>query len=248
MKQSTKLMLDILMGAVIPILILNYLTRPLGAPVAYVVAALVPVGWVAFDLFFLTKKFNFITSFIGLTAIVNGALAFWFVDGVRFAIKDTAALALNVLVFAGSILIGRPVLRFFAAQALNPDTAEREAALGELLDLPDVRRALVSGTLVIVLANLLMAAVNFYLNLTIVTAPFGGEEFNTQVARVNGITRILLPIPSIAAFAAGIYLVYRALYRELPTEAGKPQLESDFWDLVALRENERRPEALSPEV
>jgi hypothetical protein len=241
MKQSTKLFLDILMGAVVPILILNYLTRPLGAPTAYVIAALVPVAYVAFDLFFLTKKFNFITSLVGLTAVVNGALAFWFVDGVRYALKDTAALAINGLVFGGSLLIGRPVLRYFAAQALNPDTPAREAALGELLELPPVRRSLYSGTLVIVLANVLAAAINFYLNLTIVSAPFGGEEFNAQVARVNGLTRIVLPIPSIAAFAIAIFLVYRALYRELPSEEGKPQLESDFWDLVALRADDRQP-------
>lgn len=236
MKQSTKLLLDILMGAVIPILILNYLTRPLGAPTAYVVAALVPVGWVAVDLLFITRRFNFITSFIGLTAMVNGALAFWFVDGLRYAIKDTAALALNVAVFGGSLLIGQPVMRFFLAQALNPDTPQREAALAELLELPTVRRALIQGTLLIVALNVLAAIVNFYLNLNIVTAPFGSEQFNAQVARVNGITRLLLPLPNLVAFAAAIWLSYRALYRELPSEGDKPQLESDFWELVRLRQ------------
>lgn len=225
-----------MMGAVIPILILSYLTRPLGAPTAYVVAALVPVAWVGFDLLFLTRRFNFITSFIGLTAIVNGALAFWFVDGVRFALKDTAALALNVLVFGGSLLAGRPVMRYFVAQALNPDTPAREAALGELLALPGVRRALLQGTAIVVGLNLAAALLNFYLNLTIVTAPFGGEEFNSQVARVNGITRLLLPLPNLVAFGAAIWLCYRALFRELPSEEGKPQLESDFWELVRLRE------------
>ena len=99
MNQTTKLVLDLLFGAAIPIAVLTYLTAPLGAPVAYVVAALVPVAWVAVDLAFITRSFNFITSYVGLSAIVSGILAFWFVDGVRFAIKDSASYFVAFLVF-----------------------------------------------------------------------------------------------------------------------------------------------------
>jgi len=81
MKGWTKLLLDITMGAVIPILILNNLTRPLGAPPAYVIAALVPVAYVLVDTFAISRRFNAITTYVALTAIMNGALAFWFVDG-----------------------------------------------------------------------------------------------------------------------------------------------------------------------
>ena len=83
---NRKLFLDILMGSVIPILILNNLNERLGTEITYVVAALVPVAWVLIDSLFITKRFNFITSYVGAFAIMRGLLAFWFVDGIQFAL------------------------------------------------------------------------------------------------------------------------------------------------------------------
>ncbi len=236
MSRSTKLILDIAMGAVVPILILNYLTRPLGAVNAYILSALVPVAWVFADLLFITRRFNFITSYVGLSAIVRGVLAFWLVDGLLFAIKDSAGFIVAVLVFGGSILVARPIMRYFLAQSLDPDTPAKQASLDKLLDERPVHRALVLGTVVILAGNALAGLVNFYLNLIIVTAPVRTEEFNLQVARVNAITRIALTIPEMLAFGLAFWLLYRALFAHLPREQGKDQLESDFWELVRLRE------------
>lgn len=49
MNSTVKLVLDILIGAVIPIVILNTLNEPLGTVTTYIVAALVPVAWVFID-------------------------------------------------------------------------------------------------------------------------------------------------------------------------------------------------------
>lgn len=232
MNHSMKLGLDIGLGAVVPILILNYLTQPLGAPTAYVVAALVPVTWVAIDLALITRSFNYITSYAGLTAIINGVLAFWFVDGLLFALKDSAAYLVGLLVLAGSIAAGRPMLRYFFNQVVRPDTPARRAALDALLTKPDIRRTLVRATLIVIGLNVVLGAANFWLNAVMVVAPFGSEAFNQQVAQVNAVTRVLFPLPSIAGFGAAIYLIYRAVFRHLPREAGKSPLESDFWDLM----------------
>jgi hypothetical protein len=236
MNRTTKLILDLVMGAAIPILILNYLTEPLGAPTAYVFSALVPVAWIFIDLFFLTRRFNFITAYIGLTAIVRGALAFWFVDGMLFAIKDTAGGIISTVIFAGSLFIHKPVMYFFVVQALNPDTPQREASLDALLHERAVDRGLRIGTLIILIANVLTSIANFLLNLYIVVAPFGTEAFNLQVAQVNAITRIALTIPEFIGFFISIWLVYRELYKVLPREEGKDAVESDFWELVRLHE------------
>lgn len=237
MRQNTKLILDILIGAVIPILILNNLSKPLGAPTAYIIAALIPVTWVLIDLFAITRRINVITGMTGLNALLAGGLAFWFVDGIRYALKDTAGLLLTTLLFGGSMLIGRPILRPFAVQVLNPDTPERSQALDELLGLGPVRRSLQLGTLIVTLQSILAGVINFLLNLNMVRDPFGTETFNQQVAQVNAITRISFPILSIAAFFLAIWLVYRALYQQLPSEEGKSQIESEFWHLVELRSN-----------
>ncbi len=76
MNRSLKLALDILLDAVVPILVLSYLSEPLGAVPAYLPLALVPMGWVVVDLLFVTRRLNFITAFLGLNALVRGLLAF----------------------------------------------------------------------------------------------------------------------------------------------------------------------------
>jgi hypothetical protein len=229
------------MGAVIPIVILSRFSGPeqLGAVTAYLVAALVPVGWVFVDLFFVTKKFNFITSYVGFSSIVGGLLAFWFVDGLLFAIKDTVGLFLRALIFGGSVLFAQPILKYFFIQALNPNTPTKQQALDSLFDERGVRRSFAQATWIVVIETIIAAAINFYLNMRIVVAPFGGEVFNQQVAQVNAITRVALSLPSILAFMIAMWIMYRAVYRNLPSEAGKSQIESDFWELVHLREAQR---------
>jgi hypothetical protein len=239
LKQSTKLILDLLMAAVVPILVLKYLTAPLGAVTAYIVSALIPVAWVLVDLLLISRKFNYITTYVGLTAIVRGALAFWFVDGWRFAFKDSAAYLVAVVTYGVSLLVGRPMMRYFAAQALSPAGPEQERSLAKLFAEPGVRRGLMLGTLAIALLNAIAGLGNYMINLYIVVAPFGGAEFNSQVAKVNAITRIALMIPELGGFVVAFLIVMRALFKELPQEPGREQGESDFWDLVRLREGSR---------
>ncbi|NJM06670.1 hypothetical protein HC891_11530 [Candidatus Gracilibacteria bacterium] len=238
MNRWLKLTLDILMGAVIPIAVLNYLSGPLGEVPAYLVSALIPVAWVFIDLLFITKRFNVITSYIGLTAIVRGLLAFWFVDGFWFAVKDSVGFVVGLVVFGGSILLRRPLAGEFVAQALNPDTPQRSAQLASYFKEPRVRRALVQGTLLMLVVNVVLGIINFWLNLQIVVAPFGTEAFNQQVAQVNAITRLALGIPDFLVTGFAMYRIFSALYQGLPTEEGKSPWESEFWDLMRLRDEQ----------
>ncbi len=211
MSRSTKLILDLLMGAVVPILALSYLTGPLGAVPAYLISALVPVSWVAIDLLLITRRFNFITSYVGLSAIMRGALAFWFVDGALFAAKDSAGNMLATLIFGGSLLLDRPAMQYFLMQQAGTATDEDEAVLATALRKPEAVGALRRGTLVIALTHAVTTVANFVLNLRIVTAPFGTELFNMQVAQVNVITRIALSVPEMLAFGIAIWLAFRAI-------------------------------------
>jgi hypothetical protein len=241
--RSFKVLLDIMMGAVIPIAILQWLSGPLTPPVAYVVSALIPVGWVVADLLVITKRFNFITSYTGLSAIVRGALAFWFVDGVLFAIKDTVGIALTVLLFGASVAIGKPILQYFLIQGLNPPTRADERTLRDLLREPALRRRFMTGTAFFAGVNVVLAALNFWLNLTIVVDPFGTETFNQQVAHVNAIMRVV-SVPEIALLVAVFAYAMVGVYRALPTEPGKSPWESDFWELMRRRDEQAAATAI----
>jgi hypothetical protein len=239
MSRSVKLTLDILLGAVVPILILAYLSDYVGNVPAYLLSALIPVAWVFADLLFITKRFNFITGFLGLNAVVRGLLAFWFVDGALYAFKDTIGTIITVLIFGGSVLIGRPVVRAFAEQSLDPRSPEQESALNRLFGERPVARALLMSTALLAVVNLATGVANFVLNLSIVTASFGTEAFNVQVAQVNAITRLAIGIPEFAAWGIGLWLVFTALYRALYSRLpkGTDEEDHDFWDLVAMRES-----------
>ena len=232
MKQAWKLPLDILVGAVIPILILNNLSDRLGPTLAYVVAALIPVLYILADTLFISRRFNVITTYAALGAIVRGALAFWFVDGTLFAIKDCASMLITAAAFLGSIAIGKPMMQFFMAQVFQADSPEKRTKVQALLAQSGVRRALVVGSAFVIVFSLLEAAVNFGVVSNIVLASFGSGDFNVQVAQAHAYTRVPFILGSLVAFGLGFWLAYRAIYKVLPRDEGRSQMESDIWDLM----------------
>ena len=234
---NRKLFLDILMGSVIPILILNNLNERLGTEITYVVAALVPVAWVLIDSLFITKRFNFITSYVGAFAIMRGLLAFWFVDGIQFAFKDSVGTIVMSLVFGGSIIIRKPIMYYFLMQGMNPSSPKQEKSLKNLLKETRVYRALVNGTIIVLVVNLWTGIANFSLNLRIVVADFGTATFNQQVAQVNAINRTVLAIPEFIGIGIAAVLIRRAILYYLPEEDDTD--DSDFWDLLQLRESQK---------
>ena len=238
MNRRVKLALDIVVGAVIPILILNNLNEQLGTVNTYLFAALVPIAWIALDTLVITRRFNFITSYIGAFAIINGLLAFWFVDGVLYAIKDTVGYLFTVVVFGVSILMGRPLMHYFLVQGMSPDSSQQERSLKALLAEPKVYRALVKGTKIILIFNVLAVIANLVLNLQIVVADFGTTAFNQQVGQVNAITRVAFTVGEFIGVGIAAVFIQRAMYYYLPKEDGKEQEESDFWDLLELRDRE----------
>ncbi|WP_373058798.1 VC0807 family protein [Gemmatimonas sp.] len=237
MPKTLKLALDILIGAVAPVVILKYGTAPLGTLNAYLLAAFVPVVWVMLDLFVITRRFNFITTFVGLSAVMRGALAFWYVDGALFAFKDSTSYLLSFFVFGVTALIGIPVTRSIALQGLGPDTPEREKQMDRLLDEPTVRTVMKRAGLLIGVTNLGAGAVNYVINFRMVVAPFNTPAFNDQVANVNAITRLVLVLPDMIAIFFAFSMMYKAMYALLPADEGTGRDAGEFWTLLARRDD-----------
>ena len=215
---------------------LSYLSDPMGAVPAYLLSALIPVVWVLADLFFLSRRFNFITAFLGLNAIVRGLLAFWFVDGALYALKDTVGSILIVVVFGGSLVLGHPLLGAFVAQALDPRTPQQEASLERLFAERPLARTLLISTAGLALVNAASAVINFVLNLWIVTAPFGTEEFNSQVVQVNALTRLTLGVPEFLVMGLAIWWIIYSLHSRLYSRLRDVDGRRDFWELVEAQE------------
>jgi hypothetical protein len=143
----------------------------------------------------------------------------------------------TVVVFAGSILLGKPIMYYFLRQGLNPTTPKQNKLLKKFLAVPKVYRSLVNGTLIILGVNICTGIINFFLNLNMVVAEFGTVAFNEQVAQVNAITRIALTIPGYAGLGLAIFLIRRAISASLPEDdAEDEEDELEFWELLELRE------------
>ncbi len=239
MNFKVKIVLDIFMGAVIPIFILNNLSEQLGTAQTYVLAALVPVAWILVDLCFISRKFNFITSYTGSFTIIRGLLAFWFVDGVLFAFKDSVGFIFTVAVFGISIIICKPIMYYFLMQGMNPDSPRRKRALKALLAESKVYGALIKSTKLVLAINLFLGLANFFLNLKIVMADFGTSTFNQQVAQVNAITQIGFIIPELIGVGIAALMIRRAILYYLPEEEDDEDDDSDFWDLLQRREAQK---------
>ena len=211
----------------------------MGTVNTYVFAALVPVAWILLDTCFITRRFNFITSYVGMFAILRGLLAFWFVDGIQFAFKDSIGSMFSVVVFGVSIMVGKPIMYYFLMQGMGPDSLAQEKALKALLAESKVYGALVKSTKVLLMISLFASMINFVLNLHIVVADFGTTAFNQQVAQVNAMTQIMFTLLEFMGIGIAIVLIRRAMLYYLPEEPDKEDDESDFWDLLELRESQK---------
>ncbi|PNY81593.1 VC0807 family protein [Deinococcus koreensis] len=185
---------------------------------AYLLAALVPVVYVLWDLI-ANRNVSPVALIGGAGAIFSGALAFWYVDGFWYAIKDSARSYLTGLLFLISAATSVPLFRVFLDAASIGEKPEDRAATQQAMRDPGVHRGLVLGTVVFALVDLLGGVVNSVVNYQRVTAKFGTDDFNAQIAAVNAVMRVPGLVISLAGVGAAIWLVQRAVQARYGTGA-----------------------------
>lgn len=177
---------------------------------AYVLSALIPVAYVVWDLL-KNRTLSPVAVIGGVGAMLSGALAFWFVDGFWYAIKDSARLYLTALLFGLSAMTAVPLFRVFLdATTIGESDADRQATNAALRD-PVVHRGLVGATLLFAVMELVQGVINSYVNYERVVAKFGTDDFNAQVAQVNAIMRVPGMVISLIGVWLAISLVQRAV-------------------------------------
>lgn len=183
---------------------------------AYLAAALVPVAYVAWDLI-RNRNLSPVALLGGVGALIGGALAFWYVDGFWYAIKDSARsylLGLAFLISAGTRL---PLFRIFLDAASLSESAEKRALSQQALDDPAIHRSVAHATIVFALVDIVSGLINSYVNYQRVTAEFGSDAFNAQVAEVNAVMRL----PSMGISLLGVGLAFWLLHRATVARFGE---------------------------
>ena len=175
---------------------------------AYLAAALVPVAYVAWDLL-KNKNVSPIALLGGAGALIGGALAFWYVDGLWYAIKDSARSYLLGVAFLLSAGTRLPLFRIFLdAAGLSESAGERSLMQTALRD-PAIHRAVAQATIIFGVIDIISGVINSVVNYQRVVAKFGTDDFNAQIAQVNAIMRI----PGMAISLVGVGIAFWVLHR-----------------------------------
>ncbi|MFN3265783.1 MAG: VC0807 family protein [Deinococcales bacterium] len=190
----------------------------IGTVPAYVIAALIPVVYIILDTL-QTRAFNPITTVAASSALIGGALAFLQIDGWAYALKDSYRPIVFALIMGGSLVLGKPFFAIFLQFAMQDVTPERKPLLERLMSAKNVKLGLTQGTAIIAVESLIMATINFFVNLNIVTAKFGTKDFNGMVAQANSVMYLPSTIASFAAFGAAYFLVQRGLTKDFGEKA-----------------------------
>lgn len=222
---------DLVWTLVIPILILSPNMLGSGISVAellgggkdgniraYLVAALIPVVYVAWDIL-KNKNVSPVALIGGAGALLSGALAFWYVDGFWYAIKDSARSYLMALFFLMSAGTRVPLFRVFIDAASIGENGPERAATQQAMREPAVHKGLVLATVVMALIDLVGGIVNSVVNYARVTAKFGTDAFNAQIAEVNAIMRIPGMVISLAGVGLAFWLLQKAVTQRYGPDA-----------------------------
>lgn len=185
---------------------------------AYLLAALIPVAYVLWDLG-VNRNVSPVALIGGAGAIFSGALAFWYVDGFWYAIKDSARAYLTGILFLISAATSVPLFRVFLDAASIGEKPEDRAATQQAMRDPGVHRGLVLGTVVFAVVDLIGGVVNSIVNYVRVTAKFGTDDFNAQIAAVNAVMRVPGLVISLVGVFAAIWFVQRAVKVRFGPEA-----------------------------
>lgn len=177
---------------------------------AYLLAALIPVAYVLWDIL-KNRNVSPVALIGGAGAIFSGALAFWEVSGFWYAIKDSARMYLTALLFLISAGTRVPLFRVFLDAASIGESDADRAATQAVMREPAVHRGLVAGTVAFALVDLVGGVINSVVNYRRVTAQFGSDAFNGQVAEVNAIMRVPGMVISLVGVALAVWLVQRAV-------------------------------------
>lgn len=214
---------DLVFTLLIPILILspNVLGDGIGVATvlgggrsgnvrAYLLAALIPVAYVLWDIL-KNRNLSPVALIGGAGALLSGALAFWEVDGLWYAVKDSARMYLTAALFLVSAATSVPLFRVFLDTMTIGESSENRAATQAVMRDPAVHRGLVQGTVAFAGIDVVGGVINSAVNYARVTAAFGSDAFNAQVAEVNAVMRLPGMAISLLGVGAAVWLVQRAV-------------------------------------
>ncbi len=203
-------LLNLVFNIVLPVLILNKLSKFIGPPAALVLALAFPLGYGIYDLV-KRKKVNAFSALGLLNVLFTGGLALLGLHGFWFAVKEAAFPTLVGLFVLGSAFTKRP---FIETLFLNPSIMKvelLEQRLQEHGKQKEFHAHMKSATVWLSLSFAFSAVCNFILARRIFinidpTLPSEAQSviLNEQIAQMTTWSMAVIMVPSIL-FLLGIF-------------------------------------------
>lgn len=237
-----KLVVDLVFTLAIPLLLLSdnlfktgfSFSEQWGARNAYIVAALIPTVYILID-FYRTRVINPYTIVAASSALLNGALAFLQVDGWKFALRDSYAHIVIFIIAAISLALNRPFFGELMKMVLNPDSDAKKKLYEKFVASSAIQKAVVTGTVIIMVEALLNGTINFIMNYRNVVADFGTKDFNAQKASVDAAMRPISIVMNLISYGLAFYFVTWNSKNEFGEKASP--MEDHFWEALEQHHN-----------
>lgn len=217
---------------VIPVVLLMKGTEWLGFSPALnlVIALLFPLSYGSYD-WIDRKRINFI-SILGLVSVLlTGGIGLLELPSEWIAIKEAAIpLVIGVAVVV-SHYTQTPLVRFFL---LNPEMVNIdriESRIREEKAESEFGRLLRTSTWLVAASFFLSAVLNYVLARLVVTSPAGTAEFNAELGKMQGLSYLVIVIPSMVVLMIALFRLFSGLHRLTGLE----------WEEM-LRASERKPQ------
>ncbi|WP_413574729.1 VC0807 family protein [Bdellovibrio sp. HCB290] len=202
--------LNLIFNILLPVLILNKLTKHIGPGYALILALAFPLIYGIYDLIKRRKVNAF--SILGLLNVgLTGGLAFVGIHGFWFAVKEAAFPALVGIFVFGSAFTKKP---FIESLFLNPNVMKvdlLEQKLAEHGKKTEFHEHMRKSTMLLSLSFVLSAVLNFVLARSIfldidtsLTAEAQSIILNEQIAKMTTWSMAIIMVPSMI-FLLGIF-------------------------------------------
>lgn len=186
--------------------------RGLGPKWGLLVALLFPLGYGIHD-FLRRRRFNFISGVGFASVLITGGFGLLKLEGFWFAVKDGALPALIGVAVLASMRAKEPLVHEILYNPQVIDVERVDAALSARNAQPEFGRLMRASSLLIALAMLVSALLNFAFARAIIRSPAGTEAFNGELAKMHWVSLLGLSIPTMAMMMYALWRLLKGIER-----------------------------------
>ncbi len=211
-KRKNTPLIELLFNIVAPSVILMKLSGPeyLGTVLGLLVALAFPVSYAIYD-FIKIRSLNFISLLGFLSTLLTGGIALFELDVEWLAIKEAAIPAIISFIVLSSGLFGKPLLAKLLLNSILFKLDDIYDALNAKGHSEQFKRKINRANLILAMAFMFSAVMNYVLAKWIVTSPAGTVEFNEQLGEMTLLSYPVIAIPSLIMMFGILFYVIKVI-------------------------------------